>query len=338
MSRQLFEYHAVIGYRFIPNLKARVAHEGGGYLVRTNESGFRADRPFNRERSPALRRALLFGDSFTAGDAVSNGERYSDLLEAAIPRLEIYNYGLPGTGTDQQYLAWREFAQGVEHDVVVIAVLVENIRRILSRYRAFVDGEGTGRIQAKPYFVLEAGELRLRGVPPRREPFPKSELAPDELATVEAGGRFRLIREAARAVGAREVLQRITRYQPVPEYDSPQTPGWQLMRAILGEWVRAIGRNVLLVPVPLYQYVEETSDATPCQARFAELAKELGCELHDPLPDLLRYSPAERRAFRFRSDIHPTPAAHAALAASLKPSIERMLDQGARQSRRGAPA
>ena len=35
MFRQLLEYHPRIGHRFIPGLKARIEHEGGGYLVRT---------------------------------------------------------------------------------------------------------------------------------------------------------------------------------------------------------------------------------------------------------------------------------------------------------------
>ena len=65
MLRQIFEYHPVIGHRFIPNVKARVPHEGGGYLVQANEAGFRSNRPFLREREPGYRRVLLFGDSFT---------------------------------------------------------------------------------------------------------------------------------------------------------------------------------------------------------------------------------------------------------------------------------
>ena len=44
--RQLYEYHPVVGYRYIPGLKARIPHEGGGYLMQVNEQGFRADRPF----------------------------------------------------------------------------------------------------------------------------------------------------------------------------------------------------------------------------------------------------------------------------------------------------
>ncbi len=325
MSRQLFEYHPVIGYRFVPNLKARVAHESGGYLVQTNESGFRSNRAFVRERTPGTRRVLLFGDSFTAGDGVSNGRRYSEGLEAKVRDLEVYNYGLSGTGTDQQYLAWRELARGVEHDAVVIAVLVENVRRVMARYRRYHDASGRERNYAKPYYTLDGDALSLHNVPPRKEPFEESELPPEEREAVDRGGRFALLRQVVTAVGAKDVVQRLTRYQPVPDYDSPTTPGWRLMRAILTQWARASERPVLLMPLPLYQHVEETCDATGYQSRFRELAAELGCALHDPLPDLLRYPMEQRRRFRFAEDVHPTPEGHEALAASLAPSLERLL-------------
>jgi len=325
MLRQIFEYHPVIGHRFIPNVKARVPHEGGGYLVQANEAGFRSNRPFLREREPGYRRVLLFGDSFTAGESVSNRQRYSDLIEARIPALEVYNFGMPGTGTDQQYLIWREFAQGIEHDLVAIAVLVENVRRVTARYRLYFDETGCERIYAKPYYTLEDDELRLHHVPPRRSPLEVHELQREERDTVDVGGRFQALRQVANALGAREVLQRLTHYQPVPEYDSPDSPSWRLMRAILAQWVRAIAKHVLIMPIPLYPHLEQTSDSAPYRARFRELAVELGCTLHDPLPDLLRYSPAQRRHFRFEKDVHLTPEGHDALACSLAPVIEQLL-------------
>jgi lysophospholipase L1-like esterase len=329
MSRQLFEYHPVIGHRFIPNLKARVPHENGGYLVQTNDSGFRSNRPFAKERTPGYRRVLLFGDSCTAADGVSNAQRFSDLIEAAIPRLEVDNFGLPGTGTDQQYLVWREFAQGIEHDLVVIAPLVENVRRVLARYRPYFDEAGRERIYAKPYYTLEGDALRLHHVPPLRTPIDEQDLPPKERDWVDKGGRFQLLRRVVNALGAKEAVQRVTGYQPVPEYDASDTPGWLLMRAILAQWVRAITTRVVIMPIPLYQHVEETSAASAYQERFRELAMELGCTLHDPLPDLLRYDTAQRRRFRFQTDGHPSPEGHAALARSLAPVIERVLARGA---------
>jgi carbamoyltransferase len=325
MTRQLFEYHPVIGYRFVPNLKARVPHESGGYLVQTNEQGFRANRPFVAARTPGVRRVLVFGDSFTAGDGVSNGKRYTDRLEEKLPALEVYNYGLSGTGTDQQYLVWREFAQGIEHDITVIAVLVENIRRIVSRYRRYADLSGREWVYGKPYYTLDGNELTLHQVPPPRDPIREEDLLPEERETVDRGGRFQFLRQVVSAVGVKDVVQRITRYNPVPEYDSPTTPGWLLMRAIVTRWVRSLTVPVVLMPLPLYQHIEETSDASGYQARFRELADELGCELHNPLPDLLRYTAEQRRRFRFEKDVHPTPEGHEALAHSLAPTLARLL-------------
>ncbi|MDH3213224.1 MAG: hypothetical protein OEM05_12130, partial [Myxococcales bacterium] len=84
MNRQLFEYHPTFAYRFIPGLKARVDHEGGGYLLRTNEQGFRCRHNFESEKPEDVYRVLLFGDSYTAGDGVSNKDRFGDVLETMI--------------------------------------------------------------------------------------------------------------------------------------------------------------------------------------------------------------------------------------------------------------
>ena len=330
--RQLYEYHPVVGYRYIPHLKARIPHEGGGYLMQVNEQGFRSDRPFVQARTPGQRRVLVFGDSFTAGDAVPNRQRYTELLEtrlsAAGPApVEIYNFGLSSTGTDQQYLIWREFAQGIEHDLVVIAVFVENIRRVAARFRPHHDEQGRERIYAKPYYELDDGKLRLCHVPPRREPFDEQELSALDAAAVDHGGRFLALRRMVTALGARNVLQKVTRYQPLPHYDSAADPAWQLMRAILTQWIRALDRPVLLMPLPLPQHLDQTCDPSGYRARFTELSGELGCCLHDPLPDLLAIPPAERRRLRWEKDIHFTPAGHEAIARSVAPAMARLLAQ-----------
>ena len=330
--RQLYEYHPVVGYRFIPNLKARIQHEGGGYLVHANDDGFRSNRRFVKALAPGARRVLFFGDSFTAGDAVSNHHRYTDVLETRLceatkAKVEAYNFGLSSTGTDQQYLAWREFAQGIEHDVLVIAVFVENIRRVMAHYRPHRDADGRERIYAKPYFSLDGDTLLLRNVPPRPTPYEMLDLPPAEQGAVDMGGRFALLRKIVNAVGAKDAVQRLTHYQPLPDYDSPNSPGWRLMRAILSEWIRRSTRPVVLMPLPLPQHLDQACDASAYQARFAELAAELNCTLHDPLPAFMGYPAAERRRFRWETDIHYTPEGHRALAESLAPELYRLLVQ-----------
>jgi len=69
------KYHPLVGHTYMPNVKMRVPGVSGGYLVRTNGAGFRADREFLQERKPGVFRALLFGDSQSAGDGTSNSLR-----------------------------------------------------------------------------------------------------------------------------------------------------------------------------------------------------------------------------------------------------------------------
>ena len=325
--RQYYEYHPVVGYRFIPNLRARVQHEGGGYLIQTNESGFRSNRPFVKYQTPGCRRVLFFGDSFTAGDSVTNHQRYTDLVESKIPDTETYNFGMSATGTEQQYLVWREFAQGIECDLVVIAVFVENIRRIVAHYRPLIDENGQQRIYAKPYYTLESGKLMLHHVPPSPEPIEADQLSPGEAGKVDRGGRFPLLRKIVTTMGVKQTVQKLIRYQLLPEYDSRDTPAWQLMQAILTQWIRGIDKPVLIMPIPFPQHIDGTCDGSNYHARFSELAKTLGCSMHDPLADLLKYSQEERRRFRWETDIHMTPAGNAALARSLAPAIEQLLDR-----------
>jgi lysophospholipase L1-like esterase len=326
VTRQLFEYHPIIGYRFVPGLKARVPHEGGGYLVRVNQQGFRCDHEFQKRRRPGVRRILLFGDSYTAGDGVSNGQRYGDLLEKYIPGVEVFNFGLSGTGTDQHFLIYEEFAAEVEHDLMIVAVLVENIRRIACRYRPYQNELGEEVWYAKPYFELCQGRPVLKGVPVSKQPLRESDLTDKQRNELYISGRFEWLRNIVKGIGLRDAAQRITHFQPLPEYNDPENPLWLLLSAILREWIFKHPAKVALFLIPLNQYVDETSDPSQYEARFEELCGSLGCVLHNPLPDLLKYDQRARRQFRFSTDIHPSPLGHEALARSLIPTVRNLLE------------
>jgi hypothetical protein len=326
--RDLLQHHPTIGYRFVPGLKARVIHESGGYLIRANETGFRSQREYVAAKEPGKRRILLFGDSVTAGDGVANRKRYCDVLETLIPNLEVYNYGLPGSGTDQQYLAYKEYAQGIDHDLLIVAVFVENIRRITAKYRFWFDDSAEKVLYAKPYFELVGGELSLHGVPVPSKPLDGSQLSLEEQKGIARSSRFpaltKLVSRLGIQAGAKELIKKVTKYQPFPEYNDAHNPAWSLMRAILMRWIEEHPKPVLVMPIPAHNYVEEMSDPAGYQARFREISQATGCFLHDPLEDLMKYSLEERRSFRFAKDPHPTEAGHAALAKSLQPAVSRI--------------
>jgi phospholipase/lecithinase/hemolysin len=71
--------------------------------------------------------------------------------------------------------------------------------------------------------------------------------------------------------------------------------------------------------------VEETSDPKNYQSRFGELKSQLNIEVFDPLPALKNYTMDERRNFRHKTDVHPTPEGHKAIADSIVAKINSML-------------
>lgn len=343
MQRSLFEYHPVLGYRFIPRLKTRVPHEGGGYLVQVNGSGFRCRHEVVAKKPPGTTRILLFGDSHTAGDGVSNGKRFGDRLEELLPgNVEVFNFGLPGTGTDQQYLAYREFAAGVESDLLLLVVQIENIQRVAARYRYYSDEQGRRVLYAKPYYELRDGRLILCQVPPPPAPIDPADVPGGDGATVDQVARYpalsRLVRTVTRSEwakrllvssGLKDRLQGVVRYQPVPHYSKASNPAWQVLSAILREWINGHPGPALLVPLPFYHYVIGLSDARPYQARFQELAATLSCGYFDPLPALKAHTKEAIRQMYFENDGHPTAEGHAAVAAALAPAITAALARSA---------
>lgn len=329
MQRQIHEYHPLIGYRFIPGISARVPHEGGGYLVKTNEAGFRCDHEFTQEKPPGKFRVLLFGDSFTAGDGVSNQYRYGDVLESHFSELEVLNFGLSGSGTDQQYLIFQEFAKSLEYDVLMICPLVENIRRIISRYRpATLRASGEEGVLAKPYFEFADDKLVLQHVPVPKQIFRENELSAEEQKFIDNGGAHVALRKVVNSAlkPLKPFIQAMTSYQPVPQYDRPSDPAWLLMKAILTRWIgESDGHPVLICPIPLYQHVEQTASAEHYQQRFQELADLEQVTVIDPLPRFWEETPADRRRCRFNSDPHLTVYGHQVLAAALQPALAEFL-------------
>jgi len=340
MIRQLFKYDPIVGYRYIPGLKARIPHEGGGYLIRVNDSGFRCNHDFRAKKNKKYRRIILFGNSYTAGDGVSNGDRFGDLLEKKIKNLEIYNFGLPGTGLDQHYLIYKEISMNIKYDMLMIALFVDNIRRVASHSRYFYDEKGKTACYEKPYYELIDGKLFSRNIPPRKETIRESDLSKEERNYIDKGPpipifihkfisrltSLSIFKRIFLTSGFKDQLQNIIHYQPVPEYNDRSNPAWQLMRAILKEWIINQKKQVLLMPIPFYHHVMNMSDATKYQSRMQEIAFETGCILHDPLPNLMNYPKKERRRFYFEKDGHLTPNGHKAITKSLIPVIQSLLD------------
>ncbi len=332
MPRNLFEYHPVIGYRFIPGVRARIRHEGGGYLVRCNQLGFRCDHEVTREKPPGTFRILLFGDSNAAGQGVSNRFRFGDLLEKSFTGLQVLNFGLYGTGTDQQYLAYRELASELEHDLLLISPLVGAIVRNAQTHRLTQSAfDGRLALRAKPYFVEENGELTLHHSPVPRGPIDAEEIESGP-SRADRGGWRRRLGQLAGAAGLRNPdflcwLSRLRRLQSPAVYKDPRNPVWRLTRAILKRWILESSAPVAIAPIPGPAHIRGCTRSESYMARYAELAEETGARVVDLMKILEKQDRRTRDQCRFPTDPHPTPTAHALFAEALAPHVENWMDR-----------
>jgi hypothetical protein len=154
----VYRYDADLGWAPVPN--AHAAFAGSRTVeVRNNSIGLR-DIEHDRGGSP---RILFIGDSFTWGFDVETNDRFTEILRTRMPQADIVNAGVPGYGTDQEYLLLEKIWDQIKPDVVVLMYCSDNDRADNSTNMRY-DG------YYKPYVVQTPdGRWEFRG-----QPVPKS--------------------------------------------------------------------------------------------------------------------------------------------------------------------
>src|SRR5437016_5523637 len=129
-AKVYIEHDPTIGYRYTPNFRRSLPRPGGGeYTLLTNAIGIRSEREYAIPKPPGVFRIVVLGDSFAAGQYVSNDQRFSEILERRLPNVQVMNFALEGTGTDQQLLIFERMAKPYDPDLVMIFPFLQNIRR-----------------------------------------------------------------------------------------------------------------------------------------------------------------------------------------------------------------
>jgi carbamoyltransferase len=326
----VMQYHPRIGHIHVPNMIARIPHEIGGYFVRTNAAGFRSDTEFKKKRGERPR-ILVFGDSFTAGEGCNNHERYAELLGQELDA-EVYNYGLSGSAPDQHILLYEEFCREMEADLVVWGISIHNIDRIQLTHRPSVDRVSHKPILIpKPYFSLEDGNLRLHHVPvPQARPqsdeqslaqYEEGYLEPPSLEQFYQLAWLDPVRRLLRSYlsglkhHARGLAYRSTNVQLYADYQHEDSPGWQLMAAIIKRFHETVAKvPLLVVPLPTYHYYVDKLKPI-YQSLFASLADEHpDLFVYDLTSDLVRLPLKQRTQLCFEQDSHYSPFGHREIA------------------------
>ena len=119
----LFRHDAELGWAPVPNASSMFTGTRT-VAVRNNSLGLRDVEP-----TPARKPTVLFaGDSFVWGYDVEAEERFTEILRAKLPAARIVNAGVPGYGTDQEYLLLARLWSAVRPDVVVLMFCTGNDR------------------------------------------------------------------------------------------------------------------------------------------------------------------------------------------------------------------
>jgi hypothetical protein len=115
------------------------------------------ERP--RTRTFGVSLLATFGDSYTHGDEVADAETWQTCLAEEL-RADVYNFGVGGYGPDQALLRFRETSHRLHTPLVALGFVLENINRVVNRYRPFYYPD-TGIPLTKPRFVVKDGALEL---------------------------------------------------------------------------------------------------------------------------------------------------------------------------------
>lgn len=120
-----------------------------------NSLGFR-DIEIEHSDKPSI---LFIGDSFTWGFDAEQEERFTNLLSDQLAEYQVFNAGVNGFGTDQQFLLLKKFYAEFDPDYVFLTYFSENDR---------IDNSSNVRHGGyyKPYFLVQPdNSLALKGAP-----------------------------------------------------------------------------------------------------------------------------------------------------------------------------
>jgi hypothetical protein len=150
----LFRSDTQTGWSNAPNLlTTRINATGEEWSVRTDQNGQRliAQNPRARHR------ILILGDSLSFGEGIEIEDRFDVKMLSSLPDARVVNTGTMGYGTDQEYVAFRNWRHLLESGDIVLIVLNQSDYFDVLRRRFF------GR--AKPYFEKVDGSYVLRPPP-----------------------------------------------------------------------------------------------------------------------------------------------------------------------------
>jgi hypothetical protein len=147
-----YRYDAELGWFPMANSK-KLFTASRTITAAHNSQGFRGPE-LAKSNKP---RFIFLGDSLVWGFDVEASERFTEKLQAKHPEWAVYNFGVSGYGTDQEYLLLQKYFDEYAPSVVFLMICGDNDNEDNSwNFRGGY---------YKPWYTLEGGGLRVNGVP-----------------------------------------------------------------------------------------------------------------------------------------------------------------------------
>jgi 2-polyprenyl-3-methyl-5-hydroxy-6-metoxy-1,4-benzoquinol methylase len=328
-TKPYIEHDALIGYRYVPDIKLMLPRPGGGtYHFQTNSQGIRSSREYGLKKPAGTKRIIICGDSMSAGQFVSNEHRMSEQLERRVPGLEVINLSLEGSGTDQQLLLYENIGLKYEHDLVILMPFLSNLRRNMVAAREGFDAKTGARVlRGKPRFAIVDGQLELRNVPVSME-IAESNGGADPVTT-DTPDTF-LSRQKAKLSSLpwmplfKKCAYFFVRWEPFPEFRDPNSAEWKLMAAIIKRFKQSAGETPLVVVPTFYDNYVRYRMSRRYLYRFKSLEESSGIYVVDLLPHFQKLGAAAVRCFQTPDDMHFSTYGHLVVADVLEAELNRL--------------
>ena len=268
--------------------------------VHQNQFGLRGLDDMRLERVSGRKRILVLGDSYVWGMGASQDELFTNPAVHGTND-EFINCGVPGYGTDQEYLFYLRTCQGFDVDQVVLVFTPDNdvANNIASKQYSYL----------KPYFTLNKGELVLH----------KDHVRYSMIYGFNRECRlWNVVRDGIEGLGHTLRPKRDQKYaDPNAGVSDADRAGIELTLALikkLKEAVTAHHAEFYVVFIPQTSRVHKRMpDNHPFAAAIAAGLSQMGVSYREPYPEFLRSAMAGTELFH-PPDGHFNGAGHALFA------------------------
>lgn len=152
---RFYRFDEKLGWSNAPGTSGHFARSEYRHFIQINALGMRDRDPLPDNQT--ARRIAVLGDSFVWGIGADYGERFTEILEQALPGVDVLNYGVSGYGTTQ-HLVQLESVLATHPDQVILALCLSN--DITEALDSFRNGYN------KPFAIRGAdGEVEIAGYP-----------------------------------------------------------------------------------------------------------------------------------------------------------------------------